>query len=102
MRSPRIAPPVNGLDGSTATIATRSRVFRVLGREPRHEGALATTRRTGDADDARLSRVGVERPQDVGAPGLVILDDRQEPRDAAGVSRARPREQELERRRPPT
>jgi hypothetical protein len=28
MRSPRIAPPLNGDDGSTATIATRSVVAR--------------------------------------------------------------------------
>ena len=52
-RSPSSAPPLNGLVGSTATIATVSPRAAVLLREARDQRALARARRAGDADPER-------------------------------------------------
>src|SRR4029079_19748577 len=70
----------------------------VLGREPRDERALPAAGRPGHADDACLAGLWVERPEDVGAARFVVLDDREEPRDAARVAAARPGEQRSCRR----
>src|SRR5258708_8764787 len=67
----------------------------VLGREARDERALAATGRTGDADDAGLARQRVQLAQHVRAAGLVVLDDREQARDAALITGARAREQRL-------
>ena len=49
-RSPRIAPPVNGLVGSTAMTPTVSPLRRAFRRQPIDERALAGAGRAGDAD----------------------------------------------------
>ena len=67
----------------------------VLRGEPRHQRAFPAAGWPGDADDARPPGLGVQRPQDVRAPGLVVLDDGEEPRDAALVAFPRAGEQRL-------
>ena len=54
-RSPRIAPPVNGLVGSIASTATRSPARRSTRDEAVGERRLPGARRAGDPDDSRRS-----------------------------------------------
>src|SRR5512135_1140774 len=61
--------------------------------QPVHERALATARRTGDADDARRAGLRVQVAQDVGRTRLVVLDDGEEPRDATFVAPAGARDE---------
>ena len=64
MRSPRIEPPVIGLDGSTATMPTVLPRGAQLGDERVDERRLAGARHAGDADDVRLAALGVQAVED--------------------------------------
>ena len=89
-RSPRMAPPVNGDDGSMASTATA--------RRPRHgppaaragEGRLAGARRAGDADGVGVAAERVGEAADGAGRVAAPLDERQEPgqgRPVAGTRR---------------
>ena len=66
-RSPRIAPPVNGLVGSTATTPTVLPRAAQLGDQAVDERALAGAGRAGDADEVRAAGVGEDAADEVGA-----------------------------------
>jgi len=57
MRSPRIAPPVTGLDGSTANDAHRLAFARAGANHVIAQRALARSRRTSDAENQRAARM---------------------------------------------
>ncbi len=71
MRSPRIAPPLKGEVGSTATIPTRLALRAQVRGQPVDERRLAGARRAGDADDQRAAGVREE-----GAPGALAASGR--------------------------
>ena len=79
-RSPRIAPPVNGLVGSTAITPTVSLGVPGFGREPIDERALAGAGRPGDANEIGPAGVRKDVADQAGRGGGLVLDQR----DGAG------------------
>ena len=77
-RSPRIAPPEKGDDGSTASTATSMSAARSERDDLARERRLARARRTGEADCVRLAAEGIREPPDVraGAPPCSTSDRR--------------------------
>ena len=93
-RSPRTAPPVNGLVGSTAIDADRLRRRRAnLGDQAIDQRALAGAGRTGDADQIGAAGAARRCARISSAPaGALVLDRaRSRARSRAGRPRARAR-----------
>ena len=88
-RSPRIAPPLNGLVGSTARTPTVAPVGADRRDEPVGERRLPGTRRAGDADRPRVAGVRVQRGDDRARVGATVLDERDQLRDRTPVTAAR-------------
>ena len=84
-RSPRIAPPLNGLVGSTASTPTVEVVARGCTRRGVGERRLPRAGRAGDPDRPRLAGVRMQRGDDRARVVAARFDER----DAA--SRPRPR-----------
>ena len=76
MRSPRIAPPVYGLVGSTAMMPTCFAFAPQFVDQSIHQRALARARRAGDADHRGASGVRKELLEQRVSGGPAILDRR--------------------------
>ena len=86
MRSPSSAPWVNGEDGSIESTATsRSASRRSLVSAPISVD-LPTPGRPGEADDRGPARVRVDLADELPALGVVVLDQRDRPRQRALVA----------------
>ena len=79
--SPRIEPPLRGLDGSTASTATLVTEREQVHPERFDEGALADAGRAGDAESHRVARMRHQLFEDrlaelraIGAPALEQRD----------------------------
>ena len=82
-RSPRIAPPVNGLVGSTATTPTVRPAARSSRDQPIDERALARAGRPGDADEIRAAGVRRRCRRIRSRAGRrLVFDERDRARDA--------------------
>ena len=97
-RSPRIAPPVNGDDGSTASTATSSPSAAEVRDQRRRERALAGTRRAGQADRVGVAGPWRGEPSDLARRVAAALDEREQP--GLGAAVALPRGGEEVARRP--
>jgi len=86
IRSPRIAPPLNGLDGNDRDVR---RALSVETGQPIDERRLAAARWTGDSDSLRVAGLWVELSHRLGRARLVVLNHRDEPRDRSLVARPR-------------
>src|SRR5712664_3623112 len=82
IRSPRIAPPVNGLLGSTAIIPPP-----VGRRQAVHQRALSRSRRAGNPGQVALSGVRENAAQDLFRFGMMILNCGDRAGDGADVAR---------------
>ena len=87
MRSPRMAPCVNGLEGSTATMPTVLPRRRYSAGERARERALAGASAAGDADDVRLARVREQRAQVFAALRRLVFDAADDAGERAAVAR---------------
>ena len=84
-RSPRTAPPVNGLVGSTAMMPTAFPSLRFR-RQPIDERALAGTGRAGHADELGAPRLREDCLHQLGAGGAVVFDERDRPSDRPRIA----------------
>ena len=84
-----MAPPVNGLVGSTATTPTVRR-GSVVSDEPIDERGLAGAGRAGDADDVGAPGAREQRAERHRRPGLAVVEIAHEPRRGPDVAREDP------------
>ena len=88
-RSPRMAPPVMGLDGSMATTAAGRPALRGLPDERRHERGLAGAGGTGDTDQVSTTSERIEDAQRSLAGLRAILDLGQQPGQRPTITASR-------------
>ena len=89
-RSPRMAPPVKGLVGSTAITPTARPARTNVRHEPIDQRALAGTRRPGHAHQVRPSGSSEDLADQCGACGRLVLDERNRPRDRTRIASENP------------
>ena len=99
-RSPSSAPPENGEDGSTASTPTRLPCSAVRRDQRRRRGRLADAGRAGQADDLAWPACGASAAITSRSCGVGVLDQRDQPRDRAGLTLAGARDAASATRRP--
>ena len=85
-RSPSMAPPLNGLVGSTASTPTDVAGLAPPRDEAVDQRALARARRAGDADEKRASRSREQLAHERGPLIGVVLDERDAACNAARIA----------------
>ncbi len=83
MRSPRIAPPLNGLVGIDGHDADGLALLAIFARDLVDQRALARTGRAGEAEQHSVAAVGKQRLQQLGGFGCPVFHGRNGAREGA-------------------
>ena len=85
-RSPRIAPPENGDDGSTARTATETSSAAQQRDELAGERRLPRTGGAGQTDGVGVPTERMAEASDLAGGGAALLDERQQPGQRAAIA----------------